>query len=80
MHLFVFLIRICHDARSPERQKKRTNRGYHTLCFLSSEDVGSLAKCDRILLAGLVCSLPLAVVVFIYLLALLVAERRVKGH
>jgi len=47
--------------------KKRTNRGSHTLFYLSTEDVGSLAKCGPILLAVLVCCLPHAVVVFIYL-------------
>jgi len=40
---------------------------------LSPEDFGTLAKCGRIPPAVLVCCLPHAVVVFIYLLRLLTA-------
>ena len=55
------------------KKKKKRNCSSLTLCFLWTEDVGSLAKCGRILLAVLVCCLPHAVVVFIYLLGLLTA-------
>ena len=42
MHLIGFIIRICHDARSPERQ--RTSYDYHHLIHVPTEFVTSRAE------------------------------------
>jgi hypothetical protein len=78
VHLVDFIIKIYHDARSRERQKKKKRIVVASLyVVLSPEDVGTLAKCGRIPPAVLVCCLPHAVVVFIYLLRLLKLASRI---